>query len=406
MPPRPVATTTRLTLLVVAGLPFSLVQGAVFPYLVLYLHDDLRFPTALAGLTIGLEGVAALVGALAGGSLQDRIGPRSVAILGSLLQGAAYLGLVAARSVVEVALCFAVLGLASMRYPSRSNAILLVLPDDLSPTRFFSWDFMSANAGFGIGIVLGAVVVSVHEAGLIRGFFVASSLVSVVLAGTYTLLPNVRHCAEPSGQVGGYLAAMRLPLFWLVGLWGLLLSMASYSSFDAGIPAFVGIFLHASPRIIALGFATNPLLIVVLQRPMTRLVERLGWRRAAIATSAIFGLAWLVLLATLWLRTPLELTLLLVVFAAIFSVAEMLLAPIRSQITAALAPAGLRGRFFGVNHFARGVAGLIGPSLAGLMIGDGLGFLWLPLVGAFGAGATLAVRRIFRLAPAELAERA
>lgn len=394
----------RLTAVVAAGIPFNVAQGAVFPYWILYLHDDLRYSTALAGLVIGTEGVAALVGALLGGALQDHVGARRTAQLGALAECVGYASVVAARSPLLVAGCFAILGLSSMRYPARSAAALAALPRDLSATRFFSWDFMAANAGFGLGIAVGAVVVSIGDPASIRLLFVALSGASVVLAATYGLLPNRRPPLHERDRAS-YRSAARQAMLWHVAVFGLLLSLASYASFDAGIPAFIGIFLHASPRVIAFGFLTNPILIVLGQHFATRAVVRMRWRRAFLVGSAIFASAWLVLLGAIWWRTRIEIAALLVVFAAMFSVAEMLVSPLRTQLTAAVAPEHLRGRYYGANHFARGVAGLLGPSFAGAMIGDGLGFVWLVFVALFGWGAAAVVHRIFRLAPEEIAYR-
>jgi len=398
------ASRSRLYVLIGAGIPFNAAQGAIFPYWILYLHDDLHFPTAIAGLTIGVQGIAALAGALVGGSLQDHLGARRTAQLGALLEALGYAFVITARTPAVVAAFFAIFGLSSMRYPARSAAALAALPEDLPATRFFSLDFMGANAGFGIGIVLGALIVSSGNPGAIRGLFVALAAASMVLAAAYGLLPNHRAPTQDRNRAS-YRAAAREASFWYLAGFGLLLSLASYSSFDAGIPAFIGIFLHASPRLIALAFLTNPILIVLGQGTVTRLVIRLRWRRAWMLAASTFATAWLILLAALWFRSHVALAAELVAFAACFSLAEMLTSPLRTQLVAALAPAHLRGRFFGVNHFARGVAGLIGPSLAGAMIGAGLGFPWLGLVALAGYGATGLIRHIFRMAPPELAQR-
>ncbi len=388
-----------------SSVPFNVAQGAVFPYWILYLHDVLHFSTMLAGFVIGVEGVSSLGGALLGGTLQDHLGARRTAQLGALLEAVAYAGVIPMRSPLAVALCFALFGLSTMRYPARSNALLGVLPSDLVPTRFFSWDFMAANAGFGAGIVVGALVVSTANPAAIHVLFGTLALASVALACSYGLVPNQR-LAEHERDAGGYRVAARSEVFWLVGAYGLLLSLASYSSFDTGVPALIGIALHASPRLIALGFLTNPVLIVLFQQPVTRLVLRLRWRRTALLGAGTFAGSWLVLLGTVWLHSAIELAGILVTFAAAFSVAEMLLAPLRTQLTAALAPPSLRGRYFGVSHFARGLAGLIGPSLAGALIGRGYATGWLLTVVASGAGAVAVVRRMFHVAPPELADRA
>lgn len=403
MSPRPVRRR-HLAGVVLAGIPFNVAQGAAFPYWVLYLHSDLHFPTALAGLVIGTEGLASLGGALVGGAFQDHFGPRRTAQLGAVIEAVAAASLVVARSPLAVAGCFVLFGMSTLRYPARSSALLAALPDDLSATTFFSWDFMGANTGFGLGIVVGALLIGAGDATVMRGLFAALAVTSALLAVTYELIPNQRMAREHL-EHASYRAAMRSSLFWYVGAWGLLLSLASYSSFDAGVPALIGIELHASPHLIALGFLTNAVLIVAFQQPVRRLVHRLRWRRATMATAAIFGASWFILFGALWLRTEFELAVLVVSFAATFSLAEMLMAPLRTQLIAALAPEHLRGRFYGMSHFADGVAGLVGPSVAGAMIGAGLGFWWLPLVASSGAGAAWVSRKIFRTAPAELSER-
>ncbi|WP_298346158.1 MFS transporter [Ferrimicrobium sp.] len=374
----------RVSAVVVTSGPLSAAGGAVWPYLILYLHFSRHLSTPLAGTIVATEGIATLAGALVGGILVDRFGARNTAALGTAVEILGYFLVFAARTPPLFFVASLVFGFSNVRYSARNVATSNALPTDLPATKFFSYDFMASNAGFAIGTLSGGLLIDLHRPSTFLDLLVVGMACGALAGAAFLLLPNDRHVSEHPVEPS-YREALTDPRLRLFLVFAIFLSFTSYASFDTGIPALIGIALHKSPQVIAIGFVINPILIVVLQRPVYSLVSRMGFRRTLQLTAVVFGIAWLVPLATAYRHTTTFVLIDLAIFAAIFGFGEMCYSPIRTPVLLALAPKRLRGRYFGLSQFSRALANVIGPVTATEAVGHGLAYLWLGGLCAIGS---------------------
>ena len=374
----------RVTAVVVTSGLLSAAGGSVWPFLILYLHFSRHISTPLAGTIVATEGFATLGGALIGGVLVDRFGARNTAITGTAAEVFGYLLVFLARSAPLFFAASLVFGFSNLRYSARNVATSNALPPNLPATKFFSYDFMASNAGFAIGTLTGGLLINLHRSSTFLHLLVIGMVCSVLATAAFTLLPDDRHVSEHPTEPS-YREALHDPRLRRYLAFTVLLSFTSYASFDTGIPALVGIALHQPPQVIAIGFVINPILIVLLQRPIYGLVKRLGFRRTLRLTAMLFGVAWLVLMATAFSHSTVIVLIALASFAALFGFAEMCYSPIRTPVLLALAPERLRGRYFGLSQFSRAIANVIGPVTATEAVGHGLSYLWLGGLFALGS---------------------
>lgn len=389
----------RVSIVAVASALLSAAGGAAYPYLILYLHFDAHLATPVAGLVVGSEGVATLVGALVGGALIDRFGARKVAAGGSLVDGVGALLLLSARSLPEFFLASIVFGFSNVRYPARNLAVAASLPKDLPVGKYFSYEYMLVNAGFATGVLTGGLLIHLADPSSYRHLLLAVAVACLVATLAYTLLPAARpgatHEVDPT-----YREALRDPALVRYLGFSFMLSFVSYASFDTGLAALVGIALHQSTRVVAVGMVTDPIVIVLGQRPIYALVTRLGMRRTVILTTWCFGASWLVLLVLFLGRGQLYDEIIVAVFALVFALGEMAFSPVRTPLLLALAPERLRGRYSGLGQFARASANVVAPVVATEAIGHRAGAAWLPGLAVLAGGAGLLGTSVVHRIPA------
>ena len=149
--------------------------------------------------------------------------------------------------------------------------------------------------------------------------------------------------------------------------------MTGYAALDSGFPAFARVEGSVPPSTIALAFTVNTVLIVSLQLPVVRWVR--SWRRTqALALAAsLWGLSWLLL--GLAASTPVVL-----VFAALFGLGEVFQSPAYQPLVNALSSEQTRGRYNALSGSMFSVAFVLSPALSGVLIGNGLGWLWISLL--------------------------
>src|SRR5262245_58831434 len=150
----------------------SLGYGAVLPFEIIYLHDGRGFNLSVAGLVVAmLSGVAVVTAPLAG-LLIDRFGARAIAAIAGAALAAGYAALAIAETPA-FALAAAVLAGAGngALNPSQSTLLAALARSD-ARHRATAVSRVAANAGYGIGGVLGGLVATYGLTGYIGLYWV------------------------------------------------------------------------------------------------------------------------------------------------------------------------------------------------------------------------------------------
>jgi MFS family permease len=237
-----------------------------------------------------------------------------------------------------------------------------------------------------VGVAAGGLAIHLADPVTYHRLLLAVALTCLLLGLSYGLLPGAPHApalaTEPRYRdaLGDSKLARYLGFIFLV-------TFVSYGSLFTGLGALVAIDLRQSTRIVALGLVATSVAVVALQRPVYALVTRLGTRRAILLAVSCLAAAWLVLLASLAGRPAVIPA--VVGFALLLAVGDAALAPIRTPLLLAIAPARLRGRYSGLTKLAHSAANIAGPIAATEAIGHRLAGLWLPVLATLAAGAGL-----------------
>jgi len=365
----------RLMLSVVA---FEFIgTGLVLPFWVVYLHELRGYSLEVVGILLAAMSAAGVVAAAPAGKLIDRLGPRAamIVVLISAMVGQTMVAF--ADNIVTTTLAVAIIGAGfGMGWPTSQALISSVVPSGIR-ARYFGMNFSLLNLGIGIGGIIGGLVADVHHLGSFQLMYLGDA-VSYVPSLFLVLVP-LRHVGGPvpppedsAAEEVTYLQVFRAPAMRTVCALMFVSAFVGYSQLNAGMPAYSRAIGEVSTRGLGFAFAANTLVIVLLQLVVLQRIE--GRRRTSVIVvmSAVWALSWALLAASGISPGTASATLFVAACASVFALGETLLQPTMPAIVNDLAPDHLRGRY---NALTAGVfqsASILGPIVAGFMIGHHL----------------------------------
>jgi len=416
----------RLVLVLAAGdLVASFGFALVFPFLTIYLVENLGATAAQAGLVLAAYSVCSIVSGAAGGWLADRVGRRRVMIVSVGLTAIVIALMGQAGDLASITVLTIVLGIVDPAFiPAARAAIADVVPEDRRP-RAYSLLSVANAVGWIAGPAIGAGLATLGYdvlfviSGLIIGCY--SIIAFVWLPETLGRRAGTSMSADPEADeapvvVGATPAAAGELTHDRLGAADRALTAtdeerrldrARVRAFAVFLPiaavVHATIFLwvtvlpiHASQD---LGIATNAwgllfslngLLIVVFQLRVTSLVE--GRPKAFVMAAAMIGYAAgmgviALLSGPAWAMPGIALAIVLI------TIGEVLLFPQEPSFTSDLSPADRRGRYQGIFLGATGVGTALGPPVGGYLLDAAPGpTLWILASGTFlAASAALAL---------------
>lgn len=363
----------------------------VLPFLSLYLTQHLGYPTVVAGTVLGAFGVGSILGSALGGWAADRHGAARVMGWSLWSGGAAFLVIPLLRSPWAVGagvLTASMLGDAFR--PAAMTAITDHAPPELR-TRALALLRLAMNLGMAVGPAAGGFLATRNYGLLFGGDAVTCWLAAALLAWWVRSLAPV-----PPAQDGAVAAPARSP--WRDGpyvafLAGVALFGLAFFQVMATFPLYLREVYELDEPMIGAMFTLNALLIVALEMPLVRLLERRDGVLVAgvgVATACLgFGIL------------PLGSSLGLVVLSTvIWTTGEMLTIPFTSAVAGGRPGPGSRGRYLGAYSMSFSVAFVLAPPV-GTWVYASLGArsLWygVALTGlALGAGSPLLSRVLRR----------
>ena len=364
--------------------------GLTLPFTLIYLHEVRGIDLPTVGLLLAVPAVVGLAAVPLSGALVDRIGPRPV-LRGCLLTQATGTTLLAFGHTpwqVLPGLLLQGIGIGPS-FPTGSALLSGLLTRPEQAQRAFGIQFTVINAAIGLGSLVGAAVVDVRDSATFVGLFLGSALTCMAQALVLPAAPRPE--PDRDAEAPSYREVWSDPVFRQLCLVSFLFAMTCYAALDSGLPAFARVEGDVPPSTIALVFTVNTVLIVALQLPVLRWVQHWRRTRALAAAAAMWTLSWGLLGVS-------QATVVVLMFGAVFGLGEVFLAPAMQPLVNALASDRLRGRYNALSGAMFSIAFVISPALSGVLIGNGLGWLWISgLVGGSFLTAVMVLRLSRRL---------
>lgn len=397
------------------GVGFSSVGiGLTLPFLMVYLHNIRGIPTVTVGLIMAAMALVTLVMAGPIGILVDRYGP-AVVLLGALVVTA--LG-IAGFALVErpwqALLVGTVSAIGNSGLHGPSNALVAGLVPVERRQHIYGLQFALLNLGIGLGGLIAAALVSEDRPGTFQLIYLLSALAFVGRFGVQLSMgraggrgssarqqASVDGAAEPVVSAG-YRDVLADKAFVRLLVLGLVAITCGYAQFEAGFTAFATQVADISPRELALVFAANTAVIVSTQMLVVKRLRGRSRTRALAVATTLWSASWLLVGSAGFAPGAALAVCLLVVATVVFALGETIWAPILPALVNDLAPAEIRGRYNAAHATTWSVGLIIGPILAGGLIGAGMAAGWVALIsGGCLAAAVMALQLHRRLTPAQ-----
>ena len=384
----------------------ALGSGLTMPFLYVYLAEVRGIPTATVGLLFAFMGLLGFVGSPIGGTLIDRFGPRPVMIVGLTAEavGVASLSLVENAWHALAVATFITLGTVGL-YPAATAMLTRLVPEDRRQ-RVYGFQFMLMNAGLGIGGVVSAVLVRTSDPSSFERLYLLDALSYVAYIAVVVSLPRgtgamtrAEECAE--GPQPGWSTVLRDRTLLRVVLISIVVVTFGYAQFEAGFAAYTVDVAGIPAHYLGWAFGANTAAIVLGQLVTLRLIKGRRRSRMLALCAAIWSVSWVIIALSDavdgWTSVAL-----VVVGLGVFGLGETLWAPLAPAIVNDLATEELRGRYNALQGMTWTVAMIVGPALAGLLIGNDLAHVWVACtVGGTAVGAVLLLRLRRHLTPAQ-----
>jgi MFS family permease len=387
---------SRKAWIILAGNTVSaLGTGLVMPFLIVYLREARHISVQTSGLIIATIAVVGFVGGPVGGSLVDRFGSRRTLIVSLFLCATGSLVMAQVHSIWQGFVAAAIFGLGlSALWPS-THSLLASITREHERAGAFAAHYASLNAGVGIGGVIGGVLADVNRPETFELMYRIDALTWILFA---VVLLAVRDVGHPTDVVAGktrqrgYRQVVSDGVFMrLLGIMTLFI-IVGFSQLNSGFVAYAR-FAGVSTQAVGIAFAANTLTIVLLQLVVLRSLRGRRRTRALMLMFALAATAWVFTIGSAHIEGTMMRNVGFAVAMSIFALGECLLSPTVPGMVNDLAPDHLRGRYNASYSLVFSIGNIVGPALAGFLLGAGLGDqMFAGMIVACGLAAYLTLR--------------
>jgi MFS family permease len=406
--------------LVAAILIDSLGTGLFLPFAVIYPTVVAHIPLSVTGAMLSLATLCALPIPLLAGLIVDHMGARVPIVAANLAQAvgfASYLAIARPWHLFACALCVAI---GNQAYWAANGAFLSAVARPAERTRWFALQGACRGAGLGAGTAAAGLAAATLASGQGYRLLAALNAVSFVVAAALSVrVPIIPATADTHTDRGGRARPRRWaalggyrPILRDGPFLGFTATNVAFSlcvlSFALVLPPFVLGTLRQPPWVVGMLFTLNTVAVATMQTAVTAWIAHFRRTRAIACAAGLFGLAFiaLALVSRLVPRPPEAhseargwVVASLLAAMGLYTLAELVMAPLKNALVADAAPEASRGRYLAFYHLSWSLASTAAPALLTSLLALGALALW-PALAAVALLAALALLRLDALLPA------
>jgi MFS family permease len=360
----------RVWLLLFAMLAFRFGQGLYYPFSTIHFHNVVGIPLSLVGVGLGVLAATSVVSGLLSGPLSDRYGRKPLMLVslgGSAATFCAFAFVEGFGGYLAVSVAAGLVG--SSMFDAARNAMVADVTPPGRRSRAYGLVRVGGNVGWALGpMTAGLVAASAGTGGAYRALFLGTSALTVLVALVTALaveesLPAGPEPGDRPGvpRAGGLRAALADGPFVALLVAGLFMYYIFTQDWQA-LPVYAKNFVGVGDGRIGLFLGANGLMVILLQLPISYLIDRTSRVGALLFGAALFALSSVTLLTTDSFFG------ILLAFAGFFTLAEMVLEVAGATLASELAPAKLRGTYLALFGCCFGASYGASPLVAGALL--------------------------------------
>src|ERR671910_821465 len=258
----------------------------VTPFLALYLSGPRDFSPSVVGVVLACLGAGAFASQPVGGYLADRVGRRATLVIGMVATAASFMLLAAVRDLALIAVAAALSGLAVDLYRPAVSAMIADLVAPEHRPRAFALLYWVINLGVAVAGVTGGLLAE-RSFWLLFVLDAATCLAFAVLIARK--VPETRPPRDPS-RTAVYAQALGDRL--LLGLSAsILLGASVYMQSLVTLPLAVEAD-GLGPDAFGLIYAVNPIVVIVAQVFVLRILDRIAGVRILVVALVVMGVGF------------------------------------------------------------------------------------------------------------------
>jgi MFS family permease len=364
-------------------------------FLILYLRSR-GYSIAEAGLVVSFYGIGNVVAAGVGGWVADRFGRRNALALSMFSSAVTLLLLSQAQSLPLIIVLTTLAGMTGEMYRPAAAALLTDLTPAGERIPAFALNRLAINLGFAAGPAVAGLLAERSFFLIFLGDALTSAAFGVIALTTLPEGVRVRRGEERRGEAVRTMLHDRAFVFFLISsVLGAFVYFQSQTTFPLHVRAS-----GLSDADYGLLISLNGLAIVLFELPLVAITQRFPYRPVLTVGSLLVGLGF-ALNAVANDLPELALTVL------IWTLGEIIYAPVASAYVADIAPEHLRGRYQGAWGLTWGLAYVFAPAVGAAIFAWSSDGLWL-ICGLLGLAAALLllVARPPRVHPAAIDDEA
>jgi MFS family permease len=349
--------TPRQAKALLAGVFVNKLGGFIQVFLVLFLTDR-GFSSGKASLALGLYGAGAVTGTLAGGWLSDRLSARSATLTSMVGSSLLLVSIIYLKYYPLILLAVLLVSTVGQLYrPAAQSLITELTPPDrlVMVTAMYR---LCLNLGTTVAPLVGVALASVSY-NLLFWAEALAALSYAVIALLFLPRGAVKPKAKPSPAAAGgkasrsgYRALLDDPRY-LVFLVAFLLLCVVYCQYTAALPLAV---VHAGLSTWWYGAAIsmNGFIVVTCEVAATRFVQKWPIRLTQFSGFALLAIGYSIYAIKM-------VPVFLILGTLMWTLSEVVGAPTVWAYPGVVAPAHLRGRYFGAMQSMYGLGSTLGP---------------------------------------------
>jgi MFS family permease len=331
----------------------------VLPILPIFLKINEDLVITQIGVILAVSSFSFQGGSIMGGYLADRLGRRSIIVLGAFLRAVGLMGFGFSTSYWMFLVSAFISGVGGgFNAPSTKAAIAALASQSNNETTAFSLRSIAANIGTGAA---GLLVYFILGGSSELIFYVAAAVFAVLGIVSWLWLP--KNCGEqpcPIIPADSFLEILKNKAFLVFSLVSILI-WALYTQLSLAIPIRASVILP-DPSIVSLIWTINSVTVIFLQAPISRWLLHRIHPMNALALGILFIGAGL---SSIYWTTDFTF---LALSGVIFVIGEMLILPTMDTTVSRLASAQMIGVFFGLANFISGLGEGMGNYAGGLLL--------------------------------------